>query len=391
MNNFVWQCRTKVYFGEGCVKEHLPKILEGYGDTVMIAYGGGSIKRNGVFDDVAGVLEAAGKKIVEFGGIMSNPTYAKALEGIKVARENNVDLILAVGGGSTMDCAKAIAIGAVYDGDIWDSFWEGDRHMDDFDPLPLGVVVTMPATGSEVNGCAVLTNEERGIKRDRDYPKNNPLFALMDPKYTLTMPKRQMLAGTFDILSHIMETYFSWPIEDNVSDDISEALMKGVIRDLRAAVKDPMDMNARSNIMWEASQAENRTIKMGKTLDFEVHNMEHQLSAFTNCNHGEGLAILHPNYYRHICKDGLGKFVKFAVNVWGLNPADYADEEALAMAGIDALEAFIKEVGLPTKLSEIGIDESVDLKMIADTCYTAGGAYRTIDLDEIYEIYCECL
>lgn len=167
--------------------------------------------------------------------------------------------------------------------------------------------------------------------------------------------------------------------------------MKGVIRDLRIAVEDPNNMNARSNIMWEASQAENRTIKMGKSLDFEVHNMEHQLSAFTNCNHGEGLAILHPTYYRHICKDGLGKFVKFAVNVWGLNPADYESEEALAMAGIDALEAFIEEVGLPTKLSQIGIDESVDLKMIADTCYTAGGAYREIGLEEIYEIYKECL
>ena len=272
---------------------------------------------------------------------------------------------------------------------MWEEFWEKPGNLN-FDPLPLGMIVTMPATGSEVNGSAVLTNTEKHIKTDRDYPRMNADFALMDPTYTYSMPLRQLRAGTFDILSHIMETYFSFPIEDNVSDDISEALMKGVIRDFRKALQNPEDYEARSNIMWEASMAENRVIKMGKTKDFEVHNMEHQLSAYTDCNHGEGLAVLHPTYYRHIFRDGLGKFTRFATNVWGLNPADYADEEELALAGIQALEDFIRECGLPGTLRELGVDKNTDLREIADSCYTAGGAFREIRQDEIYEIYKEC-
>ncbi|MDO4384254.1 MAG: iron-containing alcohol dehydrogenase, partial [Eubacteriales bacterium] len=282
-----------------------------------------------------------------------------------------------------------ISLAARYDGDVWTDFWENQGTVD-FEPIPLGMVVTMPATGSEVNGGAVLTNTEKHIKTDRDYPRLNADFALMDPEYTYSMPVRQLRAGTFDILSHIMETYFSWPIEDNVSDDISEALMKGVIRDLRAALKNPEDYNARSNIMWEASMAENRIIKMGKSKDFEVHNIEHQLSAYTNCNHGEGLAVLHPAYYRRIYRDGLGKFTRFAVNVWGLSAADYDSDEALALAGIDALADFIRECGLPTTLRELSVDESLDLREVADSCYTSGGAYREIQNDEIYEIFREC-
>lgn len=389
MNNFEFENRTKVYFGKGIVREKLPELAEEYGGKVFLGYGGGSIRMNGVYDEIVGILQAAGVEIVEFSGIMSNPTLDKMLEGAKLARESGVTWILAVGGGSVMDCCKSISLAARYDGDVWTDFWENSGVID-FEPIPLGVVVTMPATGSEVNGGAVLTNTEKHIKTDRDYPRLNADFALMDPEYTYSMPLRQLRAGTFDILSHIMETYFSWPIEDNVSDDISEALMKGVIRDLRAALRNPEDYNARSNIMWEASMAENRIIKMGKSKDFEVHNMEHQLSAYTNCNHGEGLAVLHPAYYRHIYKDGLDKFTRFAVNVWGLAAADYDNEEALALAGIDALADFIRECGLPTSLRELGMDESLDLREVADSCYTAGGAYREIQNDEIYEIFKEC-
>ena len=223
MNNFVFENQTKVYFGKGAVAEHLEKILLNYGKNVMIGYGGGSIKKNGAYDDVMAALKATGKNVIEFSGIMPNPTLDYMRQGAKLARENNVDLIIAVGGGSTMDCCKAIAVQAVYDGDIWNDFYINPGNMD-FDPVPFGVVVTMPATGSEVNGAGVLTNTEDMIKTDRDYVKMNPLFAVMDPMYTLTLPKRQMLAGAFDILSHIMETYFSFPIEDNVSDDVSEAL-----------------------------------------------------------------------------------------------------------------------------------------------------------------------
>ena len=406
MNRFIFENRTKVYFGEGCVRDHLPELLRQYGNTVLLGYGSGSIKQNGIYNEVIDILNNAGKTVVEFSGIMSNPTLEKMLEGASVARVNQVDLILAVRGGSVMDCCKSISLAAKYDGDVWQDFWEEQGNLD-FEPVPLGMIVTMPATGSEVNGSAVLTNTDRNIKTDRDYPRLNADFALMDPCYTLSMPLRQLRAGSFDILSHVMETYFSYPVEDNVSDDISEALMRGVIRDLRAALADPGDLTARSNLMWEASMAENRIIKMGKSKDFEVHNIEHQLSAFTNCNHGEGLAVLHPVYYRHIFRDGLGKFVRFAERVWGLSPQDYPDEEALALAGIDALADFIREIGLPVtlrelglkdRLMELGINSQVEdfgtvrdgLRVIADSCYTAPGAFREIGRDEIFEILKEC-
>ena len=221
MNNFEFENRTKVYFGKGVVAEKLPVLAARYGGKVLLGYGGGSIKKNGVYDEVTGILKDAGVEIVEFSGIMSNPTLEKMQEGARLAKEQGVTWILAVGGGSVMDCCKSISIAVPYDGDVWEEFWEKPGNLN-FDPLPLGMIVTMPATGSEVNGSAVLTNTEKHIKTDRDYPRMNADFALMDPTYTYSMPLRQLRAGTFDILSHIMETYFSFPIEDNVSDDISD-------------------------------------------------------------------------------------------------------------------------------------------------------------------------
>lgn len=226
MNNFIFENVTKVYFGKGCVKEYLACLSGHYGQTVMLAYGGGSIRKNGVYDEVMESLQKAGQNVIEFSGIMANPTYTKVLEGAKLARENKVDLILGVGGGSVMDCCKAISMAAVYEGDIWEEFWTRQGIVD-FEPLPLGVIVTVAGTGSEMNGGAVITNEALKIKTGRDYPKCNPKFALMDLAYTYSVPKQQMVSGGFDILSHIMETYFSEPDEENVSDDICEALMWG--------------------------------------------------------------------------------------------------------------------------------------------------------------------
>ncbi len=387
MNNFIFENATKVYFGQGCVKEYLSCLTKS-SSTVLLAYGGGSVKRNGVYDEVTGILKAAGKTIVEFSGIMANPTYAKVQEGARLAREHHADMILAVGGGSVMDCCKAVSLAARYDGDIWDNFWARPGVIS-VDPLPLGVIVTVAGTGSECNGGAVITNEEKKIKTGRDYPKLNPRFALMDPTYTYSVPARQMVSGGFDILSHIMETYFSGPNEDNVSDDIMEALMKSVIRNLRAAIRDPRDYTARSNLMWDATMAENRIIKMGKKCDFQCHNMEHQLGAFTDCNHGCGLAVLHPVYYRHIYKDGLPKFVRFAENVWGIARGCQSDEE-LALAGVNALAAFIKEIGLPTTLKELGVTDESMLKEIADSCGISAGSYRKMTHEEILKIFQEC-
>ena len=317
MKNFIFENATKIYFGQGCVREYLASLLKEYGDTVLLAYGGGSIKRNGIYDEVTSILRDAGKQVVEFSGIMANPTYEKVQEGARLAREHHADMILAVGGGSVMDCCKAVSLAARYDGDIWEDFWARPGVIS-CEPLPLGVIVTVTGTGSECNGGAVITNTEKKVKTGRDYPKLNPRFALLDPVYTYSVPVKQVASGGFDILSHIMETYFSEPNEDNVSDDIMEALMRSVIRNLRVAVKNPEDYTARSNLMWASTMAENRIIKLGKRCDFQCHNMEHQLGAYTDCNHGCGLAVLHPVYYRHIYMEGLPKFVRFAENVWGI-------------------------------------------------------------------------
>ena len=389
MNDFIFENSTKVYFGKKCVPKYLPGEIKNYGDTVLLATGGRSVKENGIFDEIYSILTGAGKRVVTFDGIMPNPTLSKALEGAALARDAQVDLILAIGGGSVMDCAKCISMAAVYEGDIWEDFWAKEGVVD-FTPLPLGVIVTCAGTGSEVNGGAVITNEEIHVKTDIDYPKCNPKFAMEDPTYTFTLPKRNLAASGFDILSHMMEIYFGLPHGNNVSDDINEALMRGVIRDLRASLKDPCDYEARSNLMWASSMAENRIIKLGKKTDFQCHQMEHQLSAYTNCNHGEGLGILHPTYYRHVCGGALDKFVRFATNVWGLEPAVYEDEKALALAGIDALEAFIKELQMPMKLSEIGIGADADLKAIAYSCNISKGSPRILTHDEIYQIFLEC-
>ena len=390
MNNFIFENATKTFFGKGCVGEYLCCLAGHYGKNVLLCYGGGSIKKNGVYDEVMESLRKAGKNVTEFSGIMSNPTYQKVLEGARLARENQIDLILGVGGGSVMDCCKAISLAAVYEGDVWADFWARPGIID-FEPLPLGVIVTAAGTGSEMNGGAVITNEELKIKTGRDYPRCNPKFALLDPSYTFSVPKRQMVSGGFDTLSHIMEIYFSRPDEENVSDDIAEGLMRGVIRDLRAAVKDPLDYTARSNLMWEATMAENRIIKLGKQTDFQCHMMEHSLGAYTDCNHGEGLAVLHPAYYRRICEAGAEKFARFAVRVWGVSPEGKTQEE-LARAGVEALADFIREIGMPDTLKELGITpENTDLLAVANSCAIVSGSYRKLSHEEIYEIFRECL
>lgn len=384
MNNFIFENSTKVYFGKGCVKEFLAGIMNGYGKNVMLAYGGGSIKRNGVYDEITDILADKGKNVVEFSGIMSNPTYKKVMEGAALARKNNIDMILAVGGGSVMDCCKAVSLAAAYDGDIWSDYWE-KRGIIDVEPIPLGVVVTVTGTGSECNGGAVITNEEKKIKTGGDYPKCNPKFALMDPEYTFSVPKMQTASGGFDILSHIMETYFSKTDEDNISDDISEALMRSIIRNLPAALKNPQDYTARSNLMWASTMAENRIIKLGKACDFQAHQIEHQLGAYTDCNHGCGLAVIHPPYYRYIYKDGLDKFVRFAVNVWGIS-ADGKSKEEMAAEGVQALAGFIKEIGLPTTLRELGVKDKSILPEIANSCNIAPGSYGNMTKEAVLEI-----
>lgn len=387
MNNFIYENKTKVYFGQGCVKEFLTCLVKDC-DTVMMAYGQGSVKRNGIYDEVLSILMKAGKNIVEFPGIMPNPIYGKVMEGVRLAREGQVQMILGIGGGSVMDCAKAVALAAGCRGDAWENYW-ARKGIIDFDPIPTGMIPTTAGTGSECNGATVITHEKRKIKTGYDYPKCSPRFALMDPVYTFSVPKEQMVAGAFDSLSHIMETYFSEPDEQNVSDELAEALMRNIIRNMCMAVENPRDYTARSNLLWDSTLSENRLIKLGKKCDFACHLMEHQLGAYTDCGHGQGMAVLHPSYYRHIYRDGLSKFARFAVNVWEISPEGKSREE-LARAGITALETFIRDMGLPTTLRQLGIKDQKQLKSIADSCRFSPGGYRKILPGEILEIFKEC-
>lgn len=390
MENFVYEYPTKVYFGKGAAGQHLPGILADYGPNVLLAYGGGSIKRNGVYEELTGILQAAGKTVTEFAGIMSNPTFAKVQEGARLARERKIDLILAVGGGSVVDCCKIVAAQAVTDEDLWDL--EMVRHkMPAKAPIPLGAVVTASGTGAEMNGGAVITNEEVKIKGGMFAAA--PRFAVLDPAYTLALPRMQVLSGTFDTLSHAMETYFGRSDRDNVSDEVAEAVMRSTVTNMRTLLGDLNDYTARSNLMWTSAMAENGILKVGRLTDFECHQIEHQLGAYTDCNHGQGLAVIHPAYYRHIYKSAVPKFARFARNVWGIDPAGKTEEEA-AQAGILALEAFILECGLPTKLSQLRSRAEITpalLRQVADSCNLLPNGYKQLTRDEVYDILMECL
>ena len=384
MNNFIFVNKTKVYFGKGGVKEHLGGLLRDYGETVMLAYGGGSIKRSGVYDEIMGILHAAGKRVVEFDGIMPNPTYAKVQEGAKLARENHVDLILAVGGGSVSDCCKVISAQANLDDDIWEMQYT--KHTLPTKFIPLGTIVTVFGTGSEMNSGAVITHEEKKIKGALWGAQAE--FAFLDPCYSLSVPMKQVISGAFDTLSHAMETYFGKPEENNLSDDIGEAVMRSVIRNIRVLLTEPENYEARSELAWASAMAENGILKIGKVTDFQAHQIEHQLGAYTNCNHGAGLAVIHPVLYRHICKAGAARFARWARNVWGIVPKD-SDEET-ALAGVEALAAFIREIGLPTTFAQLGIPADTDLRAIAESTNITAGCCRKLTGDEIYEILYEC-
>ena len=384
MQSFVYSYPTKVYFGQGAARQALEAELSHYGPNVLLAYGGGSVKRTGVYDALVAQLKAAGKTVTDFGGIMSNPTYAKVQEGAKLAREHNIDLILAVGGGSVIDCCKIVAAQAKTDEDVWEM--EFTRHCYPAEVIPMGAVVTASGTGAEMNGGAVITNEDKKLKAGMAAAA--PRFAALDPAYTLTLPMPQVLSGAFDTLSHAMETYFGQSDGDNASDDVALAVMRNTVVNMRRVLKDKDDLEARSNLMWDSAMAENGILKVGRKTDFQAHQMEHQLGAYTDCNHGQGLAVIHPAYYRHIVKDAPEKFARLGQVVFGL-PADARPE-----AAVDALAAFIAECGLPTKLGQLRSTVTIDkdlLRKVADSCNLIPTNPRTLTHDEVYDILCECL
>ena len=385
MNTFTYSYPVKVYFGEKAAVGNLSAELAKVGSNVMLAYGGGSVKKNGVYDELVGLLKDAGKTVTEFTGIMSNPTYDKVQEGARLAKENHIDFILAVGGGSVIDCCKIVSAQAKMEEDIWDMEYVVKKKPTEF--IPMGAVVTAFGTGAEMNNGAVITNTEKMMK--------SPLwgafydFAILDPAYTMTMPMKQVISGAFDSLSHCMETYMGTPREVNLSDEINEATQRNIIRNIRAVIKNPQDIQARSELIWAAAMAENGILKIGKTTDFQCHMLEHQLGAYTDCNHGQGLAVLHPALYRHMMPEANKQFARLAVEVWGIK-VDGKDEERLANDFVDALAAFIKEAGLPTTFSEMGIGEDTDFKAVADSTILTGGCAKKFAKEELLEVLLEC-
>ncbi len=380
--NFEFFNPTRIYFGENSIS-YLENELKKYGENVMLTYGGGSIKRNGIYDKVIEILKSAGKNIVEDPGVMPNPTVEKLTEGSAAARENNVDLILAVGGGSVCDYAKAVSISAYCDEDPWERYFV---RMDDVTCkiIPVGCVLTMVGTGSEMNGGSVITNYEQKLKIGRDFDENVfPKFSVLDPVYTYSIPEYQMKAGIFDIMSHIIEQYFSGD-DDNTSDYISEGLLRSLIHSSRIAVKNPTDYEARSNIMWTASLALNTLVAKGKTADWMVHMIGQSIGAFTDATHGMTLSAVSMAYYRMICPHGLEKFKRYAVNVWDVDPSGKTDEE-IAFEGLDSMEAYMNEIGLVMRLKELGVTEDM-FDGIADGSFIMDGGYKTLTHEEIVEV-----
>lgn len=387
LGNFYYSNPTKLYFGEDAL-QNLEVELQKYGDTVQLIYGGGSIKKSGLYDQIIEILIACGKTIVEDGGVMPNPTIEKVYDGCQKAKENDVDLLLAVGGGSVCDYAKAVSVSTWCEEDPWDKYY---LRMEDVDNriIPVGCVLTMVGTGSEMNGGSVITNHEQKLKIGHVFGDNVfPKFAILNPKLTYTLPKWQMVSGIYDIMNHITEQYFSGD-DDNTTDYIAEGLMRSLIHSSRIAVKDPENYEARSNIMWTATWALNTLLDMGKTTDWMVHMIGQSIGAYTDATHGMTLSAVSIPYYRAICPYGLQKFKRFAMNVWNVNPAGKTDEE-IADEGLKAMESWMRELGLVMNIRELGVTEDM-LPGIVKGTFILDDGYKVLTEDEIMEILKESM
>ena len=388
LGTFTFHNPTKLYFGEDALKglyEELPK----YGKTVQLIYGGGSIKRNGIYDAVTKILNDCGKTIVEDGGVMPNPTTEKLCEGVRIARENKVDLLLAVGGGSCCDYAKAVSVSVHEPEDPWEKYFA--RYEDPTcEIVPVGCVLTMAGTGSEMNGGSVITNRAQKMKIGKVFDERvNPRFSILNPKFTYSLPMRQTVAGVYDIFNHICEQYFSGT-DDNVSDALSESLMRSVVNASRTVIHDPENYEARSNIMWAATWALNNLIGCGKTEDWMVHMLGQAVGAYTDATHGLTLAAVSLPYYRLVMPYGLPKFVRFAKEVWRVDPEGKTSEE-IATEGLEAMHAWMKEIGVACSMRELGATEDM-IEGIADaTILMEGTGYHTLTRGEVVQILKESL
>ena len=380
MQNFTFNIPTVVHFGKGQISK-LGEEIASRASRVLVVYGGGSVKRNGVYDGAVEQMKAHGIEWVELSGVEPNPRIITVRKGVELCRANKLDGVLALGGGSVIDCCKVISAQALLDEDIWEMEYGKGQFPNA--GIPVGAVVTASGTGAEMNAGGVITHEEKKWKGG--IFGIAPVFAVLDPAYTMSVPPMQVLSGAFDTLSHAMETYFGNSDQDNVSDDVALAVMRNTVVNMRRLLKNINDRQARSNLMWDSAMAENGILKCGRLTDSQTHQIEHQLGAYTDCDHGQGLAVIHPVYYRHIVKDAPEKFARLAKDVFGQDTAE---------AGVAALESFIKECGLPTKLSRLKSTVEITpevLRQVADTCNIIKAGPRELSRDEIYEILMECL
>ena len=387
LGNFTYSNPTKLYFGENAL-DNLASELKNYGKNVLFCYGGGSIKKNGIYDKVVKILNECGKTIIEDGGVMPNPTSEKLVDGCKKAREGKADFILAVGGGSVCDYAKAVSVAVHCTEDPWDKYY---LRMEDVDNeiIPVGCVLTMVGTGSEMNGGSVITNHEQKLKIGHVFGDNVfPKFSILNPTFTYTLPKYQMVAGFYDIMSHILEQYFSGE-DDNTSDYIMEGLLKSLIHSSRIAIDNPTDYEARSNIMWIATWALNTLVACGKTTDWMVHMLGQSVGAYTDATHGMTLAAVSIPYYKFIMPYGLAKFKRYAVNVWNVSPNGKTDEE-IALEGLSCMESWMKEIGLVMNIRDLGVTEDM-IDGIAKGSFIMDGGYKVLNHDEIVMILKESM
>lgn len=388
LGNFEYCNPTKLYFGENSL-QYLNTELSKYGNNIVLIYGGGSIKKNGIYDEVYEILKSAGKNVAEISGVMPNPTLEKLYEGVKIAKEHQADLLLAVGGGSVCDYAKAVSVSVNCEEDPWEKYYLRFEEPD-CEIIPVGCVLTMVGTGSEMNAGAVITNHKTKQKIGHVFAdeKIMPRFSILNPRYTLTLPHYQMVSGIYDIFNHICEQYFSGA-DDNTSDYISEGLMRSLLYSSRIANKDPQNYEARSNIMWTATWALNTLVAKGKTTDWMVHMLGQSVGAYTDATHGMTLSAVSLPYYCHIMPYGLQKFKRFAVNVWDVNPDGKKDEQ-IAEEGLRAMESWMRELGLVMNISALGATEEM-LEGIADGTLIMEGGYKILEHDEILEILRESM
>lgn len=387
LGNFMYCNPTRLYFGKDSLS-FLGRELDGYGDTVMLSYGRGSAKRSGVYGQVRKILEGCGKRVVEDGGVMPNPTADRMREGARRARESGAGLILALGGGSVCDYAKAVSVSAHCGEDPWEKYFVRGEDVS-CEIIPVGYVLTMTGTGSEMNGGSVITDTASRRKIGHVFGDNVfPKFSILNPLLTYTLPRYQMAAGIYDIMSHILEQYFSGE-DDCTSDYIAEGLLRSLIRSARAAMRDPEDYEARSNIMWTASWALNTLLGMGKSEDWEVHMIGQSVGAYTDATHGMTLSAVSMAYYRHILPYGIKKFRRYAVNVWGVRE-DGRDDQDIAEEGLARMEAFMRELGLVMSLKELGVTEDM-FGGIADGTFLLDGGYKTLTRDEVIGILKESM